>query len=30
VMNPHAKNSVVTATNAARKLFPESEFPFTD
>jgi hypothetical protein len=25
VMNPHAKNSVVTAMNAARKWFPDFE-----
>jgi hypothetical protein len=25
VMNPHAKNSVVTAMNAARKLFSDLE-----
>src|SRR5215469_16505773 len=31
VMNPHAKNSVVTATNAARRLLVErEESPFTD
>jgi para-nitrobenzyl esterase len=31
VMNPHAKNSVVTPMNAARRLFPElAEFSLTD